>query len=182
MAFIASTAANGARSLLNANVGLGVSKIDDSMLLVSQSQVIKSGAELPISEVLQSSTDVGTDIFYYGAGEQRRKARPHTLLIFLDKLAIALEDDDVILDYIPLHEIENVQNGHQDIQSLFDEIDADGNGCLSLQELNMSLSRFGISARKIAAFYEVCAILLYLKTTDDSFHQEADLNKDGEDV
>ena len=103
----------------------------------------------PPSLLVDTSCPCVQGIWKYLPGEQQRR-------VILNKkvLAIGLTDEDTMLDYIPLHEVTDIQRGDQKLTTLFDEIDADGSGEINRAELEKGLSEIGLTARQANAFFD----------------------------
>ena len=75
----------------------------------------------------------------YLPGDQRRR-----VVLTSRKLCLGLENEEVMLDYIPLHEIVEVTHGGIEVsRGLFDTLDEDGDGLLTPRELQEGLQRYG---------------------------------------
>jgi len=118
----------------------------------SKSTYVNPNDYLPTDGVVQ----VG--IFRYLPGEQLR-----TVVLTRKQLAFGLspdacrddkpEDANKMLDYIPLHEIEEIKRSDTDIEDMFNILDTDGDGLISLQELQEGLQMYGLSQTESRKFY-----------------------------
>ena len=93
---------------------------------------------LPRTHILKHSS------FRYLPGEQRRK-----LLLTRRSICLGLEGEEVMLDYIPLHEVVSVTRGDSDLGLVYDLLDEDGDGLVSSKELQVGLALLGFSAEDV---------------------------------
>jgi hypothetical protein len=115
--------------------------------------VFRVGREMMASEKTKNIVEVEeeflpleninlTGIFQYLPGEQLRK------VVLTDKqlcFGLIEESNSIMLDYIPLHEIVEIRQGHEDIKTMFEMFDTDGDGLLTLQELCDGLAMYGLN-------------------------------------
>ena len=82
------------------------------------------------------------------------------------------ESNNIMLDYIPLHEIIGIRQGHEDIPQMFEMFDKDSDGILTLQELTDGLAMYGLSPAMTKAMFF---------PERDEVEQVADVDDDFED-
>jgi len=115
------------------------------------------------ADVVPEGEDVLMEgVFRYLPGIQKRR-----IVLTSQKLALAIENEQEMLDCIPVHEITDVVRGDEDLQlrhhTLFDEWDSNHSGNLSAYKVEHGLEQYGVT---------------HMQTHDIFFSEHADTEDD----